>query len=154
MLIWIYLEWHQCHYQKHKTNQPFKGWIISKSLNIRQTYLARSGQMGKPDNQGGGYCPSTKLGCKHEMALLCQSKIKKQRNIFRMCIISIIPVPVPVGNQTTRIILYITQCLCRYMPQMQTAAPMGLCATPGSLGMPSCRSSSASELLSSQRNKH
>ena len=40
------------------------------------------------------------------------------------------------------------------MPQMQTAAPMGWCATPGSLGMPSCRSSSASELSSSQRNKH
>ena len=33
--------------------------------------------MGKPDNQGGGYCPSSKLDCKHEMALLCQSKIKK-----------------------------------------------------------------------------
>ena len=63
--------------------------------------------MGKPDNQGGGYFPSTKLGCKHEMALLCQSKIKKQRNIVRMCIISIIPVPVPVENETRRNILII-----------------------------------------------
>ena len=60
--------------------------------------------MGKPDNQGGGYFPSTKLGCKHEMALLCQSKIKKQRNIVRMCIISL---QVPVPNNEDYIIYYI-----------------------------------------------
>ena len=64
--------------------------------------------MGKPDNQGGGYFPSTKLGCKHEMALLCQLKIKQQRHIVRMCIISLqVPVPVPVENETRRNILII-----------------------------------------------